>query len=192
MSRLVTKCGYWNDIFQPVCTKPAGSLHHVCTCPVAPETRGLKLALFLFGCFLMLWKLCWTQIHTSWMAMMPSQRPPMHSSVCLYFGHWPLQASQWQQPVSATIQHLSAVDFSDATVRSGNRLLPNHTFSGAPSVGAPSSDILYTPCLGLGTKRRLLSGNPLVCTPPNNPGNTPSGVPFCLEPLIVCSPGQLS
>ena len=49
---LATRCGYWDDIFQLVYTKPAEPLRHVFTCLVAPETRGLKLMrTFFVVCF---------------------------------------------------------------------------------------------------------------------------------------------
>ena len=63
ISRLATKCGYWDDIFQPVYMKSAEPLRHVFTCPVAPETRGLKLVhAFFFGLFSMLRKLQYTRM----------------------------------------------------------------------------------------------------------------------------------
>ena len=61
---------------------------------------------------------------------------------CLYFGCWPLQGSQQQQPVSAAIQYLSGADLPVKPVRSGNRL-SNHTLSRAPSAGASAAD----PCI---------------------------------------------
>ena len=61
----------------------------------------------------------------------PKSTPPMDPSVCIYFGRWPLQESRQQRPVSAAIQHLSAVDFSDATVRGAGIDYPT-THSHAP------------------------------------------------------------
>ena len=57
--------------------------------------------------------------------------PPMDPSVCIYFGRCPLQGSQLQQPVSAAIQYLSAVDLSGISVRSEN-WQSNRTFSCVP------------------------------------------------------------
>ena len=68
---------FWDGIFQSVYTKPAESRRRgliSCSCLASlKKTRGLKLARILFV-LPMPRKLCWAQIHTSWMTMIPSQK----------------------------------------------------------------------------------------------------------------------
>ena len=83
-----------DDILQPVYTKSAEPLWSeliLCSCPVAPRTKGIEIGVrcFFFDSSEALLSLS-TYITNDNGA---KSKAPMDSSVCLYFGLWPLQGS---------------------------------------------------------------------------------------------------